>query len=186
MNLDFAFTNAAFGVLLLLLPVGCKPTSDVAPASGVSGVTTTAASATPAPTVASAAPAPTAAPTHSATVAASAKAPSPSSSAAGAGYFWNEPTVVVEGTLVHKLSEFSSAPVPVVVFDHPITIKPKAGDDTPPLVGAKEAWLSYNGIDKAAVTKLYGKKVTYKGALNPSQTAHHLSNPWLDGTITAR
>lgn len=54
------------------------------------------------------------------------------------------------------------------------------------LPAAREAWLSYNKADKASVAKLIGKKVTYKGTLEPSQTAHHHSNPWLDGTVTAR
>jgi hypothetical protein len=153
--------------LALLFLIGCKPKTDAAPEDA-------GAIAMPAPK-------------PSATVAASAPTAAPSASAAPAGgaYFWNE-VAVVEGTLVQKQIEYSPGPVPVVVFDHPITIKPKAGDSTPALAGAKEAWLSYNKIDKAAVAKLVGKKVTYRGTLEPMQTAHHYSNPWLDGTVTAR
>lgn len=169
-------TTNAVGLSLVALAVGCTPKEATATDAG--------AMATASATAAVTAAAPPA--TMSAAAPAHAPAPAPSASAAsGTGYFWNEQTVI-EGTLVSKQIQYSNGPVPVVVFDHAITIKPKAGDDTPALPGAKEAWLSYNGIDKAAVTKLIGKKVTYKGMLNPSQTAHHLSNPWLDGSVTAR
>jgi hypothetical protein len=166
---------------MLALSVGCKPKTEAA-AEDASATATSSAMATP--TASSAAKAPEKAPVHSAAVAASAT-PSPSASAGGTTYVWSD-AAVVEGTLLQKQIEYSPGPVPVVVFDHPITIKAKPGDSTPTLANAKEAWLSYNKIDKAAVAKLVGKKVTYRGTLEPMQTAHHYSNPWLDGTVTAR
>jgi hypothetical protein len=164
-------TNRALFLVALL--AGCQPNNkatDDAGATTTPSATATAALSVPAP---------------SASVVASAQPPAPAASAKGAAYVWSQ-EAVVEGMLVQKQLEYSPGPVPVVVFDHPITINPKAGDSTPTLANAKEAWLSYNKIDKAAVAKLVGKKVTYRGVLEPMQTAHHYSNPWLDGTVTAR
>lgn len=107
------------------------------------------------------------------------------SGAVNGRYPWSPVIVQVPGKLVRKQLEYSGGlNVPVVVFDPPIRMQERPGMGSRGLV--REAWLSYNGISKDEVNKLIGKKVLYKGELNPMQTAHHMSDPWLDGTVVAR
>lgn len=100
-------------------------------------------------------------------------------------YPWEPAIVEIPGRLAREPVAYSNGPVPVVIFDKPIRIE-TPGEPDRVLPRVTKAWLSYNGISKDEVDKLMGKKVTYKGALNHMGTAHHLSDPWLDGTVTAR
>lgn len=96
--------------------------------------------------------------------------------------------VTLTGTLQQRPIGYSPGPVPVVVFDAPFRLESKVGApaQTSPLPDVREAWLSYNNADKASVAKLVGKKVTFHGTVNRMETAHHHSDPWLDGKVTAR
>lgn len=169
------------GVAVLVV-VGCK---DGASSASAEPQPSASPSAAPIVSVATSASAPAVV----SAVASAAVAPRASSRATGGQvYHWDPEPSTIPGSLVIKQIQWSDGPVPVVVFDAPIRVEGKPGETggAPPMAGVKEAWLSYNEMKKADVLKLVGKKVTFQGTLNPAQTGHHLSDPWLTGKLTAR
>ncbi len=170
----------------------CKETSSTPQSDAAASSTATPTATTTATPTASALPTVTANP--SAAVASSDAAAPPGDAGLAATtpagstsnvYPWEPAIVEIPGRLAREPVAYSNGPVPVVIFDKPIRIE-TPGEPDRVLPRVTKAWLSYNGISKDEVDKLMGKKVTYKGALNHMGTAHHLSDPWLDGTVTAR
>lgn len=160
---------------------GADASSATPAAPNTAAASNDAASAAPAAPSAAAASNDAAKPGDDAGVAAAASA-KPASNV----YPWEPAIVEIPGRLVRKPVAYSNGPVPVVVFDEPIRIETPGDAPERTRKNVTHAWLSYNGISKEEVNKLMGKKVTYKGMLNHMGTAHHLSDPWLDGTVTAR
>lgn len=71
-----------------------------------------------------------------------------------------------------------------LILDEPISVEDTPGAAPAETFGSYEAEreLWYAGATDTA--SLLGKRVTYRGPLNPMQTGHHHSNVWLSGDLT--
>jgi hypothetical protein len=118
--------------------------------------------------------------------AAPARASASAAASAGPGratvYRWSDP-VTLTGTLIEKevlSAKGGSLETTFLKLDRPISVHDKPGEQFGSYDGESELW--YAGESKDA-SRLIGKRVTFKGSLNPMQTGHHHSNVWLTGDL---
>jgi hypothetical protein len=108
----------------------------------------------------------------------------PAASASGSVYGWSD-VVSLTGTLIEKevlSARGGSIKTTFLVLDVPISVHDKSGEKLGNCDGERELWYAAEG--KPSAPGIVGKRVTFRGRLNPMQTAHHHSNVWLTGDVT--
>ena len=89
-------------------------------------------------------------------------------------------TVTLTGTIVQRSVESSRGgafDTQFLILDTPISVHGDPGYDHD---NERELWYAGTSDAKALV----GKRVVYKGGLEPMRTGHHHSNVWLTGDLT--
>jgi hypothetical protein len=105
--------------------------------------------------------------------------------ASGTVHGWSE-EVTLTGTLIEKevlSAKGGSIKTTFLKLDAPIGVHDdKSGEKLGNYDGERELWYARDG--KPVPPGILGKRVTFRGRLNPMQTAHHHSNVWLTGEVT--
>lgn len=115
-------------------------------------------------------------------------------SAARRTYDWKD-EVTLTGTVIERTVESArggTIKTPFLVPDQPVDLrKGRPNSSETEIKGSRELWIG-NILDadgkltKAPYASFVGKKVTFRGHFEPSETGSHHSHPWIQGQLLLR